>query len=91
MRFATSEATRWLIAPESARDTVEGCTPHFSATSLMVGRDEAAGFAARAALVLPLYTIRGIPNRANVHQGGIRHSESMTEKAGRIFRLFLTA
>src|SRR6202035_5146174 len=61
MRFATSGATRWLIAPESARDTVEGCTPHFSAMSLMVGRDEAAGLAALPAPVLLLCTIGGIP------------------------------
>src|SRR5580700_3307739 len=73
MRFATSGATRWLIAPESARDTVEGCTPHFSAMSLMVGREEAAGLAALPAPVLLLCTIGGIPNRVGGYV--IRHPE----------------
>jgi hypothetical protein len=58
MRFATSGATRWLIAGLSARDTVEGCTPHFSATSLIVGRDEAANLAALPVTALFLGTIR---------------------------------
>src|ERR1700688_2274187 len=62
MRLATSGATRWLIAPLSARDTVEGCTPHFSATSLIVGRDEAAGFVAFPVTILLLCTIHGIPS-----------------------------
>src|SRR5665213_31257 len=63
MRLATSGATRWLIAGLSARDTVEGCTPHFSATSLMVGRDDATAFAARPVAALRFCAIGGIPKR----------------------------
>ena len=59
MRFATPAATRWLIAGLSARDTVEGCTPHFSATSLMVGRGEAC-LTARPATLLSFRTIGGV-------------------------------
>jgi hypothetical protein len=46
------------MAGLNARDTVEGCTPHLVATSLMVGRDEAAGLAARRLKFLSLRTIR---------------------------------
>src|ERR1700683_1848135 len=75
MRSATSGATRWLIAPDSARDTVEGCTPHFSAMSLMVGRDEAVGLAALPAPVLALCTIGGIPVHLTSIEAAIRHPE----------------
>src|SRR5215212_11369138 len=61
MRLATSEATRWLIAGLSARDTVEGCTPHFSATSLMVAREAALGPLTRPPLAARFCIMRGIP------------------------------
>src|ERR1700726_2098044 len=75
MRLATSGATRWLIAPLSARDTVEGCTPHFSATSLIVGRDEAAGFVAFPVTISLLCTIHGIPSS---RETGNRPDSSLT-------------
>src|SRR5664279_1215105 len=72
MRFATSGATRWLIAGLSARDTVEGCTPHFSATSFIVGRDDAANLAALPVTALFFGTIRSVVPSLQCPAAGIR-------------------
>src|SRR5665647_3993402 len=58
IRFVTSGATRWLRTGLSARDTVEGCTPHLDATSLMVGRGEAGGL-----VTVPVAVLRSCTNR----------------------------
>ena len=68
--------------PLSARDTVEGCTPHRSATSLIVGRDAAALFA-RSRLCSSCI-IRRVPSSQPLP--GIGHSRpagaSLTRRSG---------